>query len=486
MAFADSKQFAVICARLSLQFGSVDGTRGRVKLRALETYPNPIPESSKSVFITTGVEIKIVTIGGNFVEVYTVNDGSSVTDELPRNVNCLNTSEPILTPLHTEPAVLLQCNTTNGMVVYVIPIPIVQGADARGFPADGLVLSSQDGTYVIVVKGPVLTSQENGAPGKQVVLRSQITAVDNLDSDNVRVLTKEKRHIVINLERGSQRVMPGGHPVLSEWVGTSNDYIYLTEDDILVVVNDTSIEPEYGPKGVANKQQMMLFVEQATTQTPIPTPTPDPHPPSPPKYGTNVDAIGWSCGGIVVVGLIASTLIAITVVLMRKENNLAPFQRLFCTQSDDSRAEIHLESSQNMIELPEIRRPEDHDSTQSPDPAISTVSPPVHATPDNLDSDNGPHHHGTPVFPTTHVSNSETHTIFPEHLSSGSEMSELPSVHSPPQQASEGRNQQHTTNTTGAVLVSNTDSTSVDTSAFTYPYQEESLLSHTQQTKLVS
>ncbi|CAI8013715.1 hypothetical protein GBAR_LOCUS8659 [Geodia barretti] len=226
VAFADSKQFAVICARLSLQFGSVDGTRGRVKLQALETYPNPIPESSKSVFITTGVEIKIVTIGGNFVEVYTVNDGSPVTDELPRNVNCLNTSEPILTPLHTEPAVLLQCNTTNGMVVYVIPIPIVRGADARGFPADGLVLSSQDGTYVIVVKGPVLTSQENGAPGKQVVLRSQITAVDNLDSDNVRVLTKEKRHIVINLESCSQRVMPGGHPVLSEWVGTSNDYIY--------------------------------------------------------------------------------------------------------------------------------------------------------------------------------------------------------------------------------------------------------------------
>ena len=451
LSFPDSNQFAIICARLSSQLGSFNTTNSRVALSPFERYSDPTqPHINGAILITSGVDIKIVTlISGNLVEIYSVNDRMSVSSPLPPNVNCLNTSNSILSPLHAKPAVLLQCNTTQGRVAYVIPIPIHQGMNARSIPADGLLHSSRDGTYTLVVNGALLkiySSEGNSHPGRPVVLDNQITAVENLDSDRVHVLTEEEQHVILNLKSGSLTHMPGGFPVLSEWVESSNHYIYLTRDNKIITIHETSTEPEYEPKLIANQPELMLFVEAAVTITPSPSPSSDvvPDPSQPPRYNYNVGAIiGGSGGGLAIAGLILS-LSVVAIVFVGKRKNPTRFQRFFCIQSDREQSEVHLEVGPNdKTELVEVRRREDPvipaiptpNPTPPPDQA---TDPPVPPTEGNNDRPQRHMDTNTPpfLFLTSHLSENEPSTTasqqHPREDNSTSMTSEIPSIYPPP------------------------------------------------------
>ena len=469
--FSGSDRFAVVCSGLSLQWGSI-GTKGHVELEELKTYRSRSQtDTNSTVIITAGREIKFVTfVGQNSVLIYTVNDVSPELITLPSNIHCMATGKPTLIPLHTKPAVLLQCNTTTfDMVVYVVPIPIEYEVEARSLPANGLVYSSQDGTYVLVVNGgPVLSiyhSEEMNSPGKALELHSRIITVDNLDSDNVRILTEENGHLVINLKSGSLRVMPGGLPVLSEWVESSNHYIYLTEDKKLIVVNDTSTEPEYEPVLIANEQEMMLFVDSAAVEpTPSPSPPSYPSPTPPPSYGINSTA-AIAGGSVAGVALLLTLAIAIIIVVLlckwRNRNNETSFQRFVCTESGGNGAELHTDTSLNSIELVEMNEESEHleqGNNQTPDPPdqlITIVDPPVPPTEGTLNSEHRPQHHNNPPnLPTTTLTSNTSTTLLPqwrEGLSSAvSESSELPSIqYPPPQQATPTQ----TSNTNATLLL---------------------------------
>ena len=269
MAAKDSTtEFAVVCANNSLQRASIDPNLS-VTMRRLLKYS--AANSYNDTIITSGPQLRIVTYTGEGkVQLYTVGNLSPETLQLPSNINC--TSHPTLHPLHTRDAFLLHCMTESGAVLYVVPVPVSADVAAQSVPADGLPYSSQDGTHILVVDGPQVTiysSADTSATGTVKRLPSEITSVVNLDSDNVRLLTETGEHAVMNLKNSlsEPRYMPGGPPVLSEWVDSSNHYLYITKSSTLYVVNETSTQPQYEPREIANTPEMMLFLEGVNSAT---------------------------------------------------------------------------------------------------------------------------------------------------------------------------------------------------------------------------
>ena len=276
-----TNSFAVFCANQSLQVATIDVNH---HVTLTEVFQYDTPNNNASVFITSGSQLRIVTYTGEGkVQLYTVGNLSPETLQLPSNINC--TSHPTLHPLHTRDAFLLHCMTESGAVLYVVPVPVSADVAAQSVPADGLPYSSQDGTHILVVDGPQVTiysSADTSATGTVKRLPSEITSVVvNLDSDNVRLLTETGEHVVMNLKNSlsEPRYMPGGPPVLSEWVDSSNHYLYITKSSTLYVVNETSTQPQYEPKYLTNTPEMMLFLEGVKPTEVPPTTSPTSAPP---------------------------------------------------------------------------------------------------------------------------------------------------------------------------------------------------------------
>ena len=183
--------------------------------------------------------------------------------QLPFNIDC--TSQPTLYPLNIREAFLMHCMSESGPTLYVVPVPVSPDKTAQTILVDGVPHSSLDGTYIVVVDGTELTvysSADTRVPVSQKRFPSQIKSVENLDNEKVRLLTENGEHVVMNLKNtlAEPRYMPGGTPILSEWVDSSNHYIYLTEDGTLYVINETSTHPLYELEVVGN-WSLILFTE---------------------------------------------------------------------------------------------------------------------------------------------------------------------------------------------------------------------------------
>lgn len=508
MALKNS-DFAVVCAEISLRLGSFLSSIGQVTLEKLTVYKE---EGQKDVLITSGQELKAVHILETFFEIYNVRGSTTETQDLPLKVKCTNTSNAVLSPLHTKPVVLLQCNTTkDGNVAYVIPVPGELDEDVRSVPADGQLYSSLDGTYILVVKGGKVTiynSVENGASGKLKMLSSEITTVDNLDSDNVSLLGKENGHFLMNLNSGRPRSMPGGFPVQSEWVDPSNHYIYLTRNKEIFVVNDSSVEPEYDPLLIADTPTFMLFITRHKEFTPTLSPTLTPTDP-PPNYTTRI--VGSVVGSVAVILVVVGLTVAIIglIFAIKKRQHSTSMK-----ESGDGPSALCVETQSRPLVSPSPQTP----STSSPEPVFpfettqpqspngidhpasdhssgdtspplpvnpkspdSPTSPaPMPTTDDNLNSDVKHQRHWfavpPPDLPNTHTSDIEADTTSvaskqgPSSESHSMSALGADSIHPPPQQDSEGQflhpsKQNYQSRPT---LMSNTNSTSAESSVFTH------------------
>ena len=268
--------FAVVCTSHALQLASINTTNIQVTLSELFQYSvDDKHNETDTVFITRGDSlVGIVTyIGDNMVKVYTLMEFSTQVVQLPANINCTN--EPSLHPLNTREVYLVHCMTESGPKSYVAPAHVPPDKAAQTISAAGIPYSSQDGAYILVVNGAQVTVYsvaDTHVPLSQKRLPSEIKSVANLDNENVRLLTENGEHVVINVKNSlaEPRYMPGAPPILSEWVDSSNHYIYLTENGILYAMNENSTDHQYELQGIATWPEVMLFVEG-----PRPTETPD-------------------------------------------------------------------------------------------------------------------------------------------------------------------------------------------------------------------
>ena len=228
-----------------------------------------------TVFSTrTDSLLRTVTyIGENMVQLYAVSELTPQLLQLPFNINCTN--HPTLYPLNIREAFLMHCMSESGPTLYVVTVPVSPDKTAQTIVADGVPYSSLDGTYILVVDGTQLTvysSADTRVPVSQKRLPGEIESVANLDNENVRLLTENGEHVVMNLKNtlAEPRYMPGGTPVLSEWVDSSNHYIYLTEGGTLYVINETSTHPLYELEVVGN-WSLILFMEGTKPEQTEPT-----------------------------------------------------------------------------------------------------------------------------------------------------------------------------------------------------------------------
>jgi hypothetical protein len=283
LAFQHSPtSFAILCAHHSLHLASIRANFS-VTLSDIREYTTHDEVDHAAIFIASGNLMRVITyLGENVIELYTINDATTQIIDLPPNVNC---SEPELHPLHTREAFLLYCATGNGAILYIVPASGKPVVDVRSIQADGRPFSSLDGAYILTVnenRVTVYASDDVSIPGTLKELQSPITSVVNLDADNVQILTESGEHAVLNLNGSLSelRYMPGGTPLLSEWVDSSNYYFYLTVDEgihTIYTVDLSSMQPEYPAKQIANKPEMVVFLAEkvpkhrATEDTPKPT-----------------------------------------------------------------------------------------------------------------------------------------------------------------------------------------------------------------------
>ena len=254
--------FAVICARNALQVASINTSNLQVPLNGLLVAAD---NEMEAVFITKGQALLgIVTyIGDNMLQLYRDNQPTPQPFQLPYNINCTN--QPTLSPLITREAFLMHCMSESGPTLYVVPVPVSPDKTAQTILVDGVPHSSLDGTYILVVDGTELTvysSADTRVPVSHKRLPSEIESVANLGNENVRLLTENGEHVVMNLKNtlAEPRYMPGGTPTLSEWVDSSNHYIYFTEDGTLYVINETSTHPLYELENAMNRPiEIVLF-----------------------------------------------------------------------------------------------------------------------------------------------------------------------------------------------------------------------------------
>ena len=274
IALGSTTTFVVVCERYASQLASIDTNNLRISLRRLLWYDIANKyNKAKTVFITRSDSLlRIVTyISDNMVQLYAVSELSPEVLQLPENINC--TSEPSLHPLNTREVYLVHCMTESGPKSYVVPAHVPPGKAAQTISTAGIPYSSQDGAYILVVNGAQVTIYsiaDTHVPLSQKRLPSEIKSVANLDNENVRLLTENREHVVMNIKNSlaEPRYMPGAPPILSEWVDSSNHYIYLTENGALYVMNETSIYPQYELQGIVNLPKMILFFEVKPTESP--------------------------------------------------------------------------------------------------------------------------------------------------------------------------------------------------------------------------
>ena len=282
--------FAVICATNVLQVASINTSNLQVSLNGLL---DAVDNETEAVFITKGPALLgIVTyIGDNMLQLYRDNQLTPQPFELPYNINCTN--QPTLSPLITREAFLMHCMSESGPTLYVVPVPVSPDKTAQTILVDGVPHSSLDGTYILVVDGTELTvysSANTRIPVSQKRFPSQIKSVANLDNENVRLLTENGEHVVMNLKDtlAEPRYMPGGTPTLSEWVDSSNHYIYFTEDGTLYVINETSTHPLYELENAMNRPIEIVLFFEGSSPTEASVSSDNPSPDTPKHDGTDV------------------------------------------------------------------------------------------------------------------------------------------------------------------------------------------------------
>ena len=274
LATGSPTSFAVVCTGHALQIGTFDPNNLHLTLSRLFRYDLAKKYNETNTVFSTRTDslLRIVTYTGDNLNVYAVTELTPQVWQLPTNINC--TSQPTLYPLNIKGAFMMHCMTERGPTLYAVPLRILGDTPAQTILTEGIPYSSRDGSYILVVDGSRLTvysSEDSRLPLSQKRLPSTIKSVANLDDDNVRVLTENGEHVVINLVNSlaEPRYLPGGPPILSEWVSSSHHYIYLTENGTLYIMNETSTREL---EAVGNWSQIMYIEEMK----PVDQPTPEP------------------------------------------------------------------------------------------------------------------------------------------------------------------------------------------------------------------
>ena len=446
--------FVVFCANLSVHFGAYDSNL-TITLEQLRDLRMSDESDNRAIFVTSGREIKLVSVIGNVVGFYTLNDNSPQFQQLPPNVNCLNKSVPILSPLNTKQAILLHCTTNTGKVAYVVPIPVQRGVNALSIQAEGSVYSSLDDTYIFVVNEATMTiypSTDSDVPGKSVRLSSKVTNVVNLNKENVRLLTESNReHIVMNVTSTSVHFLPGGPPILSQWIESTDHYIYLTDSNKIIVVNATLTEPEYESEEIANEHDMMLFITSAAPVTIVSTMTatstslaPSPTSNLPPSH-KDIDAVLIASVFITAIGVIvAVSTVAIILLRVRKKNKRGPH---ICKETGGGHSALHMEQVSNIYQrlcdaTEQGGMTDETDLNTGPSEPTPPPRPALVPTPPNNESQLYHEvHNGLPnltAIISFNSSESDRASLMPPHQqearSASSNQSDLPTIYLRPQQ----------------------------------------------------
>ena len=455
----DHSNFVVFCANLSVHFGAYNSnlTITLEKLCDLRMFDE---NDNRVIFITSGREIKLVSVTGNLVGFYTVNNYSPQFQPLPPNVNCLNTSVPILSPLNTKQAILLHCMTNTGKVAYVVPIPVQRGVNALSIQAEGSVYSSLDDTYIFVVNEATITiypSTDSDVPGKSVRLPSKVTNMVNLNKENIRLLTENNReHIVMNIPNKSVRFLPGGPPLLSQWVESSNHYIYLTDSNKIILVNASLTEPEYESEEIADEHDMMLFVtsvEPVTIVSAYSIPTIIISPNSTNVYLSSshkdTDAVliasSTISAFIAIVAIVAAPTVVIILICVRKKNKRGPH---ICKETGSGHSALHMEQISNISQQPcdateQGGMTDETDLNTGPSEPTPPPRPALVPTPPNNESQLLHQvHNGLPnmtaIFSFNSSESDRASLMPPQHQqearSASSNQSDLPTIYLRPQQ----------------------------------------------------
>ena len=454
----EHSNFVVFCANISVHFGAYDSNL-TITLEQLRDLRMSDESDYRAVFITSGREIKLVSVTGNLVGYYTVNNYSPQFQPLPPNVNCLDTSVPILSPLNTKQAILLHCTTNTGKVAYVVPIPVQREVNAISIQAEGSVYSSLDDTYIFVVNEATMTiypSTDSDVPGKSVRLSSKVTNMVNLNKENVRLLTENNReHIVMNVTSISVHFLPGGPPLLSQWVESTNHYIYLTDSNKIIVVNATLTESEYESEEIADEHDMMLFITSAAPVTIVSTMTatstslaPSPTSNLPPSH-KDIDAVLIASSTLSVFitaigAIVAVSTVAIILLRVRKKNKRVPH---ICKETGGGHSALHMEQVSNIYQrlcdtAEQGGMTDETDLNTGPSEPTPPPRPALVPTPPNNESQLYHEvHNGFPnltAIISFNSSESDRASLMPPHQqeasSASSDQSDLPTIYPRPQQ----------------------------------------------------
>jgi hypothetical protein len=98
-----------------------------------------------TIELSSSLVVVLSYLGGDVVEMYAVIGRMTQSMDLPPNINCINSSEPELYPLNTREAFLLHCTTSDGKILYIVPLSenhiledAVYGIQAEGAPYSSL------------------------------------------------------------------------------------------------------------------------------------------------------------------------------------------------------------------------------------------------------------------------------------------------------------------------------------------------------------
>ena len=335
MIFSSSAdEFAVICAGLSLHFAE----RHSNNTVSLEDWSGQCSNSGHSgvlLEVSSGQQhiAAVSYIDGETMEVCSVNSGTRSNPGLPQNIDCLATSNPTVHPIHTPDMFMLQCTTedaTEGReTLYVVSIPqtAAMSGDAHGIEAGGHPHSSPSGTYIAVVDSRrivVYVTNNSSQELKSRGFSSKISQFEFLNDRTVLILTQIDDHILIDLKNASHFGKLPGPPITWTMADPSNNYIYVLRSDELYaiyIVNQTSTQPWYEVKDVANEPEMLIFLNKP--------PNPPADPPVRSDKGPNIGAIvGGSTAGLVsiVIVTVLVTVVAVKVYIHRHVPKPKPSQ----------------------------------------------------------------------------------------------------------------------------------------------------------------
>ena len=217
-------------------------------------------------------------IGENLICKCGVTDGTIVTLDLPLSVNCLSAGNAKMYPLRNKEAFLLRCLTLEDDTLYVVPLSL---ENVRPISIKGRPYSSPDEEHIVVVDGQTVTvyvTADSTVPGKGIGYTSSIVSLDFLSSRYFIVLTDDGGHSLVDLQDTSnipKLNFPGGRPFAWLWIdsNSSDIYVYVTRENGFYAVhmyNATSNQEQKGVRNMVNQPEMLLFVDESSSDSPTP------------------------------------------------------------------------------------------------------------------------------------------------------------------------------------------------------------------------